>query len=1478
MSVIVITLTLAGLILDRIASMFDSLFREHLHSLISIRTASRRRSAADHSFPTIAIEALEERLVLAAPVAVDDLVLAVENQSLDVQLVTANDTDPDGDSVSIIATTTPSHGTLSTVGGRLLFQPGANYTGDDSFTYTIADPDGNQSTATVNVSVNASIDVAAARTQILAGVGLTLPNPTQPGLLLPYGPTAFSLANENGQDSTRSVLAASTLGAGRIVAMNDHQWLNMSSYGSDTNMGAVYRNSIDWLGQQVSGTAGSKTIKVVTLNNQPNADWLTSQGYTNVVNATWTTLATELSDTDVFITGWMGNSVSTANLKIVENYLKGGGGVFVTDYGAGYNWWWNKPVEEAPVNLLLEDAGIFLTSNIIWTGGPVAVQHATEELSGYDVLNIINKSVSVDAGTETLALQTFATLLTSLPNGNALRSALSAAFAEHRFGDVQASPGNSISTDLDKARLTAEASWLQGLPVDEIPPHPSAADLYGAIPADAIRTASQTFSVDVSVTGLIATGAYAVPGEIVTMEVPAEIVGQGYQFRINGHVDNISSRGSWDRLPFGVSKSFTIDSTTIQIVNSFGGTIYLDIGEGAAGIAPTIGRVDLNITGAIEAPTFVLGNMADTEWLTERLKPGAYAELISEHLAISVPSSWIRDLDNPTALMTYWNDAIEFMDWVGAVEQIRTGPERFNVDVQISAGLLHAGNPIQGPIWASEEIVNLDYLQLNGNWGYFHELGHEKQRNNTLGHGYNSAWTFDGDTEVTVNIFANAALELHVPNSPTGGWGYSVYPDLVLERAVATVSDLSKPNFENKDPYPFYFQLADGPWGWQGYRDVLATYVDDYLNTPNELPANNSAEKDQWLIRWSQISGYDLTRYMVTNWGLEVSPSAIAEVAALNFPEWMPLIGRDDVVASHIGESVTFNVLDNDLTLDGMTVVDSFTPVSSGTLVDNGSGSFTFTPAMNQSGDATFTYVVSNVSGQTSDQTVTIGPPKPFAWWKLDDTDGTSVVDSSGNNRDGSVTGAVWSDGAIGGGLKFDGVDDEARFGNGPSLSGKTDFTLAAWVRTTMTSTGVIIQQRNGGFNGEYQLKVNPNGTLGFFLYGNNAYQYDFSSTATINDGEWHHVAAVRSGTNGLLYIDGVQAATAAGPVRDLAASIGVGVGADIRDNNKHFSGTMDDIRIYDTALTAADIALLSHREADLAATTFNAVADHLVNGQTDVTFSISNTGGADAGPFIAQVVWSKNAFLGDDDDAVLTAATQTFPGLEAAASVSRTFTIQLDKADLFSFALQSTPEGLPVGTVSTEVGQLFLIVDAAHSVAESNEDNNAGRSHLIDSDDITYFPWDKNGNGTVEPLEAISSIQHIGTSETTSDFDGNGIVTPLEALSAAKRIGYLRPAVVGDSPSSQSAALAETSLQSSHMPPAMSLPILAEAALVSSVDLRSAENATVNTWDIFDDDDPHHKLFASVTNHHVAAPIVPQDLPRIDEEFSDPRGWLTLI
>ncbi|MEM7239867.1 MAG: Ig-like domain-containing protein, partial [Pseudomonadota bacterium] len=103
------------------------------------------------------------------PVAVDDELIVREDIPATIN-VTANDTDSDGDSLTIVGVTNGANGTAVDVGsGNVQYTPDPNFSGDDEFTYTIEDPDGNQSTATVRVTVFGVADVP----------GLTVPETLQ---------------------------------------------------------------------------------------------------------------------------------------------------------------------------------------------------------------------------------------------------------------------------------------------------------------------------------------------------------------------------------------------------------------------------------------------------------------------------------------------------------------------------------------------------------------------------------------------------------------------------------------------------------------------------------------------------------------------------------------------------------------------------------------------------------------------------------------------------------------------------------------------------------------------------------------------------------------------------------------------------------------------------------------------------------------------------------------------------------------------------------------------------------------------------------------------------------------------------------------------------------------------------------------------------------------------------------------------------
>jgi VCBS repeat-containing protein len=96
------------------------------------------------------------------PVAVDDNASTPEDVAVSI-LVLGNDSDPDGDTLTVASFTQGSHGAVTTgAGGALIFTPAANFSGADSFSYTISDGRGGTDTATVNVTITPVNDAPVA--------------------------------------------------------------------------------------------------------------------------------------------------------------------------------------------------------------------------------------------------------------------------------------------------------------------------------------------------------------------------------------------------------------------------------------------------------------------------------------------------------------------------------------------------------------------------------------------------------------------------------------------------------------------------------------------------------------------------------------------------------------------------------------------------------------------------------------------------------------------------------------------------------------------------------------------------------------------------------------------------------------------------------------------------------------------------------------------------------------------------------------------------------------------------------------------------------------------------------------------------------------------------------------------------------------------------------------------------------------------
>lgn len=190
----------------------------------------------------------------------------------------------------------------------------------------------------------------------------------------------------------------------------------------------------------------------------------------------------------------------------------------------------------------------------------------------------------------------------------------------------------------EKMILKVAGDYLNHLPPEKVPAHSSAGDLFGEIPKGAARVEGRV-KINPKVVRWHSTGAYAAPGEVVTLIFPEAWVKKGLKVHVSGHKDNISTKKSLMRLPSSPSRSFSVDSTTVKVAAAFGGAIYIDTGNAQRKEAP----FSVKIVNALQAPYFVLGKTDVLAWKnTIRHAPAPYAELVSDRIALSFPSAWIR--------------------------------------------------------------------------------------------------------------------------------------------------------------------------------------------------------------------------------------------------------------------------------------------------------------------------------------------------------------------------------------------------------------------------------------------------------------------------------------------------------------------------------------------------------------------------------------------------------------------------------------------------------------------------------------------------------------------------------------------------------------------------------------------------------------------------------------------------------------------
>jgi hypothetical protein len=254
--------------------------------------------------------------------------------------------------------------------------------------------------------------------------------------------------------------------------------------------------------------------------------------------------------------------------------------------------------------------------------------------------------------------------------------------------------------------------------------------------------------------------------------------------------------------------------------------------------------------------------------------------------------------------------------------------------------------------------------------------------------------------------------------------------------------------------------------------------------------------------------------------------------------------------------------------------------------VDIGSPDTTapYSASWNTTGATSGSHTVTAVATDTANNVAASGPvgvtvsqpppPPPSSGlvgaWSFDAGTGTQAVDSSPSGNNGTLNGPTWeTTGKVGGALSFDGVNDRVDVPDAASLD-LTRLTVEAWVRPSSSSDWrtLVMKERSGG--------------LAYALYSSNAVgrpeadlyigaDRSTAATSPLPVNTWSHVAMTYDGAALKTYVNGVEASTRAQTGNPPVTANALRIGGNTVWG-EYFAGLIDEVRIYNRALTATEI------------------------------------------------------------------------------------------------------------------------------------------------------------------------------------------------------------------------------------------------------------------------------------------------------------------
>ena len=349
-----------------------------------------------------------------------------------------------------------------------------------------------------------------------------------------------------------------------------------------------------------------------------------------------------------------------------------------------------------------------------------------------------------------------------------------------------------------------------------------------------------------------------------------------------------------------------------------------------------------------------------------------------------------------------------------------------------------------------------------------------------------------------------------------------------------------------------------------------------------------------------------------------------------------------------------------------------------------------------------------NVWSFTTIPVISITDPDLIGWWTFDEGGGNVAIDWSGHGNNGTVGGdPEWVDGIMKSALDLysdyvviDGVVDDIT---------STNITLSLWINSMQTVQGDLIAANDSGSDHPLEFYI-ENGRPGRYDGGDTTY----TNAPVVADGRWHMMTFVRELNTGRIYVDGVQVASDMSSF-DLSTVTRWSIGQewDGSTPSNFYMGMVDDVRFYNKALTAEEIAGVMRGDTKLAGgpmPDIGAIVD--IRDISSLSWSKGDTSA------------SHDVYFGADRDAVAGAdnSAQEFQGNQAATSLSLANLVEFGGGNYYWRIDEVEADGtVNAGTIWKFTVPDYLIVDDFEAYNDI-EEGQPGSNRI-------YLTW-KDGYG----------------------------------------------------------------------------------------------------------------------------------------------------